>query len=130
MARLKDLANDKRLYPFPREDCKKLIPEGGEYYEDFVTLLDLYGIDMVGRSKFPQRILKLPHAEQRTLYSDLREPFFDKHNQYKKVQTLVTASKTPALFAQLSVYEQMRVTLLEVLGVLGVEMTNGGSLTT
>jgi hypothetical protein len=115
LARLKDLAHDKRLYPFPRKDCKNLIPEGGKYYEDFVTLLDLYGIDMVGRGKFPWRILKLSDQEQRTLYTDLQESFFDKHPQYKKVQTRVTESQTPRLFAQLSVYEQIRQTLLKLL---------------
>lgn len=115
--RLQHLGSDRRIYPFPGEDCRTLIPDGGKYYHDLVTLLDLYSIDIVGYSKFARRICNLSPEKRKALEADLRDSFFDKHPEYKVLQERITENETPHLFEVLSLFEQMRLALLELVNL-------------
>lgn len=115
--RLQSLASDRRIYPFPGNDCRALIPEGGKYYHDLVTLLDLYSIDIVSYSKLAKRICNLPPEKIKALEADLRSSFFDKHPEYKLLQKRITENETPHLFEVLSLFEQMRLSLLELVNL-------------
>lgn len=73
---------------------------------------------MFGYSRFAGRILNLSTEERKTVEEDRGESFFEKHPEYKALQARINETETPHLFEVLFVFEQIRLTLLELLNLL------------
>jgi hypothetical protein len=117
---LRELADDKRLYPFPSEDCQLLFPERGDAFQEFTGLLGLYAIDLGGYAKYPQQLLSLSVAEREAVTRKFQKDFFESYPHFKHTRSLITELRTPTLFFQLVIFEKMRIRLLDLLKRLKV----------
>ena len=94
-----------------------MIPTKGEYFEVFTGLVEVYSIDLGGYAHFPDQLLSLSRQKRSEVRSKYEKSFFEKYPDYKKIEPLITQSNTPSLYLQLSIFEQMRIRLLEIIGI-------------
>jgi len=101
--------------PFPYADSRTLLSQDEERYENLIAHLDLYFSDIASHSGGVRRLLKWSNKMLLESQQKLRNSFFEKYPQYKALETLVTESTTPDLYAKLVIYEKMRTNLLILL---------------
>lgn len=101
--------------PFPYKDCRKLLSEANEDYEDLIPDLDSYFYNIASHCGGVRKILKWSNEQLLKSREQLGESFFVKYPQYKPLEPMITNVNTPDLYARLELCERLRVNLLELL---------------
>lgn len=107
--------------PFPYADSRKLLREDTERYDNLIAHLDLYFYEIASHCGGVQKILKWPSERLRESQQRLRASFFDRHPEYRVLESSITKSNTPKLHAALTQHESMRNDLLGLLSLLLAE---------
>ena len=103
------------LYPFPYDDCRKLLADKGRDFEDLIPSLDAYFSDIAGLCSSGKRSLKWSYEEIDKYASILRKSFFQKYPVFARLQIEIRDKDIPTLFSQFLIYDLMRLTLLDIL---------------
>ena len=103
------------LYPFPYDDCRKLLADKGRDFEDLIPSLDAYFSDIAGLCSSGKRSLKWSYEEIDKHASILQKSFFQKYPVFAPLQIEIRDKDIPTLFSQFLIYDLMRLTLLDIL---------------
>lgn len=101
--------------PFPYQGCRKLIRHAPEASDGLIPNLNTYFMDIVGYASWGKGILKWPEQKVQQTIARLSVTFFEKHPEYSTLESMITKSSTPDLYANLALYERMRLCLLQIL---------------
>ncbi len=120
-----ELVNElRRLYeeedrgPFPYDDCRYLLQNNDERFEDLIPDLDTYFWGIARCCSSPWKLLKLSKEQLREIQGSLTTTFFEEYPQYRLLERQIDEVNTPDLHENLALYEKMRVMLLELLSIL------------
>lgn len=103
------------LYPFPYDDCRKLVAEKGKAFEGLEPSLDAYFAEVAGLCSWGKRSLTWSELKIDEYGSKLRKSFFQKYPAFASLEASIRSEDTPKLFNQLLIYDLMRLTLLDIL---------------
>lgn len=117
---LQSLYKTDLLNPFPYDDCRKLLAENAEGFEDLIPCLDLYFSEIAGFCSWGNRSLSWTDEKIKEIQQRLRQPFFTKFRKFKALKPFINEENTPKLYSQLLIHELMRLTLLDILSELKV----------
>jgi hypothetical protein len=105
-------------HPFPYAGCRKLLRETGKRYEGLIPDLDLYFSDIASYCGGVKRVLQWPQEKIQEARRKLSPSFWDRYPEYQPLEQMVTQQSTPDLYADMALYERMRLCLLDLLSRL------------
>ena len=103
---------------FPYTDCRKLLSIDTKLYEGLIPDLDLYFSDIAGYCSNVKRISKWSDERLREARKTLGRSFFEKHKRYEPLKLKITKANTPQLYERLTLSDQLRIKLLELLSFI------------
>lgn len=115
------LYKEVRRAPFPYDGSRKLLRAEGARYDGLIPDLDMYFSDIAGYCSWGSRILRWQSEKVEEAKERLKQSFFEKHPEYRPLESLITESSTPDLHTSLTVHEAMRKKLLRILSRLPVK---------
>ncbi len=104
--------------PFPYNDVRVLRQQARKRWLDLVPDLDMHFSTIAGYCTWGRRILDWPQDKVQEVRASLAQTFFEQHREYLPLELKINANDTPALYADLLLYETMRQTLLTLLDCL------------
>jgi hypothetical protein len=121
----KELAREiQRLYEeeyrdsFPYDGCRYLVSKDEKRFEGLISELDFYTSTVAGYCSWATRIPTLPRGKLQEIRSRITNSFFEEYPQYGLLEPQITRRDTSDLFEQLTLLENMRMKLLELLTLL------------
>lgn len=112
---LQSLYKADLLYPFPSDDCQKLLAENGVEFEALIPSLDIYFSDVAGLCSWGKRSFKWTDEFISEFKPTLQKSFFQRFPLFAPLESSINESNTPKLFNHLLIYDLMRLTLLDIL---------------
>lgn len=107
---------------FPYEDCRKLLQLYPEFNNDLIPDLDLYFYEVASHCGGIKEIIKWKEKDKiERAKNMLAKSFFEKHNEYKVLESSINQSNTPLLFKRMALYEKIR---MGVLGLLNKKLND------
>jgi hypothetical protein len=100
---------------FPYADCRWLASHEGQPVEDLIPELDMYFSNIAGYSSSASRLGERPASVLRKARKTLALNFFETYPSCERYSGLITSEKTPKLYEQMRIAEQLRLELLEIL---------------
>jgi hypothetical protein len=128
LALLLRLYDENRQHPFPYDGCRAVLKRAGREHEHLISDLDQYFSEIAGYSSWGRKILTWPKEKVEQVRKRLSRSFFQKHEDYKPLEAMITQVDTPDLYAELELYETMRNTLLALLSQLSHGPEHSGTL--
>ena len=118
---LQSLYKTDLLNPFPYDDCRKLLADNSDEFEDLIPCLDLYFSDIAGYCSWGKRSLFWADEKIEEIRHQLQNSFFRQFPKFNLLKPAINEENTPKLFSQLLIHELMRLTLLDILSELKVK---------
>lgn len=84
----------------------------------FVPDLDYYQSNIAGCSSWGKKAFRWDFEKRREFTRLLNKGFFDRHTEYLLVRRWITEVNTPHLCRDFVIYEEMRVNVLALIGIL------------
>lgn len=112
---LRRIFKEELSRPFPYDDCRHVRAQDGEIGELLIPHLVLYFMDIAGYCSHGKKLLLLSEDNLRKAQATLAKSFFEKHPEYF---ALINGTNTPTLFAELGLYDKVRLQLLAVIAEL------------
>lgn len=104
--------------PFPYDDCRRVLAKAGVTGADLISYLDLYFGDIAGYCSWGKNLLRMSKDDLNGARALLARSFFEKHPEYLPLTALINETDTPTLFAELGLYDKVRLQLLAVIAEL------------
>lgn len=117
---LQSLYKTDLLNPFPYDDCRKLLADNSDEFEDLIPSLDLYFSDIAGYCSWGKRSLFWKDEKIKEIRHQLQDSFFQQFPQFYALKPAINEENTPKLYSQLLIHDLMRLTLLDILSELKV----------
>jgi hypothetical protein len=99
---------------FPYADCKRL-QNSDKRYAELVPDLDVYLADLAGHRSWGKRILRWSDAKIEEVLREVDKSFFGRLPIYARLESQITPTNTPDLFARLERSDRTRALLSELL---------------
>ncbi len=112
---LQSLYKTDLLNPFPYNDCRKLLAEMTDEFEDLIPCLDLYFSDIAGYCSWGKKSLFWSNDKIIETKCQLRESFFQHFPKFNALKSFINEENTPKLYSQLLIHDLMRLTLSDIL---------------
>ncbi len=109
------VANSK---PFPYDDCRKLREQLKETLEDFTSDLAEYHAGIAGFESSVKRWRRWEKERIELAHLVLKSPFYEKYLFYRQLEPVITNENSPRLCAEMSLNEEMRNKLNQLLGLI------------
>ena len=117
---LQSLYKTDLLNPFPYDDCRKLLEENSDEFEDLISCLDSYFSDIAGFCSWGKRVLFWTSENIEETKFQLQNSFFRQFPKFNLLKSSINEENTPKLFSQLLIHDLMRLTLLDILNEVKV----------
>jgi hypothetical protein len=104
--------------PFPYKDCYKLRKLQPRVARDLIPDLDMFFSFVAGYSSSATELNNRPAAELRAAIPKLQKSFFDTAPRYRKLRKYITPRDTPDLHKELRVTNDLRQSLVILMGRL------------
>ena len=117
---LQELYRGGLLYPFPHQDCRKIVSENEDDFEGFIPSLDIYFSDIAGFCSYGNRIKSWSMEEVEDAENQLNKSFFYRFPKFSELKIRINSKETPMLHNQLLIYDLMRLTLVDVLSEIRI----------
>lgn len=121
---LQSLYKTDLLNPFPYDDCRKLLAETADEFQDLIPCLDLYFSDIAGYCSWGKRSLFWTNEKIEEIRHQLQDSFFRQFPKFNALKTVINEENTPKLYSQILIHELMRLTLLDILSELKVSQND------
>lgn len=112
---LQSLYKTDLLNPFPYNDCRKLLADNSDGFEDLIPCFDLYFSDIAGYCSWGKRSLFWTDEKTEEIRNQLQDSFFRQFPKFNALKTAINEENTPKLYSQLLIHELMRLFLLDIL---------------
>jgi hypothetical protein len=112
---LQELYRGEFLYPFPHQDCRKIVSENEDEFDGFIPSLDVYFSGIAGFCSHGSRIKSWSMEKIADAENQLNKSFFYRFPKFSELRNRINKKETPMLHNQLLIYDLMRLTLVDVL---------------
>ncbi|MCY7374458.1 MAG: hypothetical protein LH472_00595 [Pyrinomonadaceae bacterium] len=112
---LQELYKSDFLHPFPYDDCRKVLKQNDNQFEDLIPCLDVYLSDVAGFCSWGKRIADWSNEQVADAAIKLGKSFFDRFNKFSELKPQINDVETPTLYNQLLIFDLMRLTLTDIL---------------
>lgn len=104
--------------PFPYEDCRTVLQNETDQYEEFVPDLNTYFYSIASHCMGIDKVLSW--NGERLLASEklLSRSFFQKYSKYEPLESRVTEATTPRLHQRLQLCEELRNSLVHIITMM------------
>ena len=111
-------AQDNAFGAFPQQDCSKLLKGNGKTFVVFVPDLSLYLHSIWGCAE-SAKFAREWNAEKIALVERVSaKSFWEMHPNYRELEAQITPSNTPKLYVRLTLSEEMRRKIVQLLFLL------------
>lgn len=113
--------NIKSRNSFPRADVRKITGGNIDDELNFVGDLNTYDMTISGPISWGMKIAEWPRGKIEKTLEYSSKSFFDHYSNYRFLETSITKSYTPELYADMQLHEEIRTTLRKLLAQLLAE---------
>jgi hypothetical protein len=120
-AQLEEIYNLGLKASLPYAECRRLASEQQQSEDDLISALEIYFSTIAGLSGSASHLASQSASVLRKARETLTLDFFETYPALKRYNSAITKHHTPKLYDQMSVAEQLRRGLLDLIDSLNVE---------
>jgi hypothetical protein len=120
-AQLEEIYTLGLTQPFPYAECRRLASEQQQSEDDLISALEIYFSTIAGLSGSASHLGSQSATVLRKAKDTLSLDFFETYPALKHYNSLITKHHTPKLYEQMSVAEQLRRGLLDLINTLKID---------
>jgi hypothetical protein len=100
---------------FPYEDCRTVLRDEVDQYEEFVPDLNTYFYTIWSHCAAIEKVLRWPNERLLASKTFLNQTFFEKYPKYRVLEDRVTKVTTPRLYRRLQICDELRTDLSQLI---------------